>query len=200
MNPTFRGTSPAPARPAWSPRPETASPALLPAGFPSAVQAHYPVFGSYSLAPARAFTIAGLIRFTVFFVSPLLAAVLFPIIAAHFFPRLPLRPVISIDRVSMRPPNESAFFQEMGALGLALAAVFIIQTVISLFGRRKAPWIEASIVGGLFAYAAYGVLRGFHALLADYWLFPLSALWIALGTWLFLSALILSPCWRSAAA
>lgn len=198
MNPTFRGIPPAPARSAWLPRPGIAAASPLPAGFPSAVQAHYPIFGSYSLAPARRFSVTGLIRSAVFFLSPLLVALLFPIVAADRFPRLPLRPMISVDRAIMRPPSESTFFQEMGALGLALAAVFLLQMIVALLGKRKTPWIESSIVGGLFAYAAYGVLRGFHALMADYWLFPLSSLWIAIGIWLFLSALILAPRWRSA--
>jgi hypothetical protein len=198
MNPTFRWTPPSPSRAAWTPRPGRAPANPLPAGFPSAVQSHYPIFGSYSLAPARQFSVTGLIRSAVFFLSPLLAAPLFPIVAAYLFPRLPLRPMISIDRVAMRPPSENNFFQEMGALGLVLAAIFLLQLIVSLFGRKKAPWIEASIVGGLFAYAAYGVLRGFHALMADYLLFPFSSLWIAIGIWLFLSALILSPRWRSA--
>lgn len=198
MNPTFRAAPAPPARPPWTARPGTASPPLLPAGFPSAVAAHYPVFGSYAIAPVLRATLAGLLRSAAFLLSPLFALLLFPAVASYLFPRLLLRPIVSLDRVSMRPPGETAFFQEMGALGIALAGVFILQGIITLGGREKAPWIEASIVGGLTAYAAYGVLRGFHTLMTDAVLFPSSALWIAIGIWFFFSALILSPRRRSA--
>ena len=198
MNPTFRGTPTAPARPAWTPRAVQATAIPLPAGFPSAVQAHYPVFGSYSLPAARPIALPGILSLGVFFLLPLLAIPLFPRIASFFFPRLLLFPKVTIDNVILRPPDEMNFFREMGALGVALIAVFILQAILAAFNRRKAPWLEAAMVGGLFAYAAFGVLRGFHALLSDYWLFPLPALGIALGTWLFFSALILAPRWRSA--
>ena len=198
MNPTFRAAPTPPALPPWTARPGSASPALLPAGFPSAVAAHYPVFGSSSIAPALRATLTGLLRSAACLLSPLFALLLFPAVASYLFPRLRLNPIVSLDRVSMRPPGETAFFQEMGALGIALAAVVILQWIVTLGGRKNAPWTEASVVGGLFAYAAYGVLRGFHTLLSDSWLFPLSSLWLALAAWVFFAALILSPRWRSA--